>query len=776
MTKMTTDDLLRFLDDEADQAFNEADSEIVSDRVRANKSYMREPYGTEDDGHSQVVASDVFDAVEGVLPDLIEVFTSSDKAVVFEPVGPEDEEGAEQATNACNYVFYKQNNGFLILYTAIKDALLLKTGGVKWSWEKKRTATFTTYRGDEIQIAAHLVANPKAQVVEQDVLEPSQEELQQYQQAQQMAAQAGMELPPMPQRYTVKIKTVEEKGRCRVDAIPPDELRVSVRHNSLLLDECPYVAHVVEKTMSDVKQMGYKITVDEIKATQDEEQSVDREYRDRRAGFGIHARDNEQDESLIRGWLREEYVLVDFDGDGIAERRRILRFGDKILENSECSHVPIAAWTPYILTHRFAGLSIADLVDDFQRIHTEIWRQQLDNLALANNQETVVLEGANGPLANIDDLLNRRAGGIIREKVANAVRPYSQRWQGIEAMPMLEQLQNAKENRTGYTRYSQGLDSNSLNKTATGVSMIMNASQKRQKLMARIVAEALVAPMFRGIFKTLSDYGMEAISYRLNGKFVKFDPQEWRDGYDMSINVGIGTGDAMQQSAFLQQMAQAQAMVAQSPMAAKLLTPKNVFNLQARLAENAGFKNPEEFWTDPDTVQEPDRPPPPDPRVMLEQAKLQNDQHKTQAQMQLDTQKTQAQLMADQQQFAAELAFKAEQAALDREQALVLEQMRLQYGAMSQPAAEPAAPVEQEDGTSEALAMLSDSILAPKQVIRDESGQVVGVQSTRTHARPQDELMAQVSQSLAMLAQAINAPKQVIRDETGRAVGVAPVN
>jgi hypothetical protein len=781
MTKMTEDDLLRFLEEEADRAHHDANSEIVSDRVDASKSYMRQPYGTEEDGRSQVVASDVFDAVEGVLPDLIEVFTSSDKAVVFEPVGPEDEDGAEQATNACNYVFYKQNNGFLILYTAIKDALLLKTGGVKWCWEKKRTPSFTTYRGDEIQIAAHLVANPKAQVVEQEQLDPTQEEIQQYQQAQQMAAQAGMEIPPMPVRYMVKIKTVEEKGRVRVDAIPPDELRVSARHNSLLLDECPYVAHVVEKSMSDVKQMGYKITVDEIKATQDERQSADRDYLNRRT-FTFRQDDNEQDESRIKGWLREEYVLVDFDGDGIAERRRILRFGDKILENSECSHVPIAAWTPYILTHQFAGQSIADLVVDFQKIHTEIWRQQLDNLYLANNQESVVQTDSQGsPLANIDDLLNRRPGGIIREKVAGAVRPYSERWQGIEAMPMLEQLNVAKENRTGYTRYSQGLDSNSLNKTATGVSMIMNASQKRQKLMARIVAEALVAPMFRGIFKTLSDYGMEAISYRLNGKFVRYDPQEWRDGYDMSINVGIGTGDKIQQSGFLQQMAQAQAAVAQSPMARKLLTPKNVFNLQARLAENAGFKNPEEFWTDPDSEEvkaQDQQPPPPDPRMMLEQAKLQNDQHKTQAQMQLDTQKTQAQMVADQQKFQAELAFKAEQAQLDRNQELMLEEMRLQYGAMQAPQApvEPVEPVEQEDGTNDAISMLADSMLAPKQVIRDENGMVVGVQSTRSYARPQDELMAQVSQSLAMLAQAINAPKQVIRDNEGRAVGVAPVN
>lgn len=735
--KMTEQDLLQFLDEEASQAFHFTEGEIASDRVKAMKSYMREPYGTEEEGRAAVVASDVFDAVEGILPDLIEVFTGSDKAVVFEPVGPEDEESAEQVTNACNYVFYKQNNGFLILYSAIKDGLMLKTGGVKWFYEKKRTPIFTRYRAiDEMQLAVFLISNPKAEVMEQEEVEPTPEEQQQIDAIAQQYAAAGIPPPPTPIRYNVKIKTVEEKGCVKVVSVPPDEMQISRRHDSILLDECPYVAHVVEKTLSDVNQMGYKVTVEDLKAAQNDEHTADGDYRETQRGgkWGWWQDDNELDDSMVRGYLRDEYVLVDFDGDGIAERRHVVRLGNLVLENEECSHVPMAAWTPYILTHQFNGLSVADLVEDFQRIHTEIWRQQLDNLALANNQETVVLENSSGPLANIDDLLNRRPGGILREKAAGAIRPYQERWQGIEAMPMLEQLNVAKENRTGYTRYSQGLDSNSLNKTATGIGMIMNASQKRQKLMARIVAEALVAPMFRGIFKTLTDFGMEKISYRLNGKFVQYDPQEWRDQYDMSINVGIGTGDAIQQSAFLQQMAQAQAMAINSPLAGKLITPKNIYNLQARLVENAGFKNPGEFWTDPDSVpQKPPNPPPPDPKVMLEQAKLQNQQQKDAAQMQMDREKSAAEMAQDQSQFNAELAFKAEQAERDRIFKLQMEGMKADASAAGQ--------VE---------------------------GEEVEPQPSQT-----DLMLAQVLDGMQAIAQAMSAPRSLVRDpQTGDPVGV----
>ena len=739
MARMNETDLLRVLEEEARSAYHYQDNELAADRQRSIDAYLRRPYGNEEEGRSSVISSDVFDAVEGVLPDLIEVFTSSDKAVVFEPVGPEDVDSAEQVTNACNYVFYKQNNGFFILYSALKDGLMLKTGGIKWYWEKKRTPVFTRYQAvDEMQLAVFLTTNPNAEVVEQEEAEPNPEEAQAY------AAQ-GLEVP---KRYTVKIKTIEEKGRVALCAVPPEELVVSRRHTSLLFDDCPYVAHVTEKTASEIRTMGFKVSVDDVRKAQDIDYRVDDPdyYRGRDQDSENLA---EIDESMVRGWLREEYVLVDYDGDGLAERRKIVRLADKVLENTECSHVPIAAWTPYILTHRFEGLSLADLVEDFQRISTEIARAQLDNLTLANTQETVVLTDSQGnPKANIDDLLNRRPGGVIREQVAGAVRPYQERWQGIEAMPMIELLNVAKENRTGWTRYSQGLDADSLNKTATGAQMIMNASQKRMKLMARIAAEALVAPTFRGIFKTLQDYGMDKISYRLNGKFVQVDPQAWRDQYDMTINVGIGTGDVQQQQQFLLQMAQSQAMAMGSPLGGQVITPKNIYNLQARLAENAGFKNPAEFWTDPDTV--PPKQPQPDPKVQLEQAKMQAAQQKTQVEMVADQQKTVAQMQMEREQFAAKLAFDAEQKELDRQHQIQMELMKAQ---MAQKPEEPESDEEPDEKdlmlaqVLQTVQTLAAQSMAPKRIVRDEMGNAVGVEAN-------------------------GLVRQIQRDETGRAVGL----
>ena len=757
--KMSETDLLGFLNAEQEAAYEYSSTELSPARVRAQKEYMRSAYGNEEEGRSSVVSSDTFDTIQGILPDLIEVFTSTDKAVVFDPQGQEDEEGAKQATEACNYVFYRANNGFLALHTAAQDALLLKVGALKWWWDVRRTAEFTTYRGvDELQLAAYLAANPKATVVEKDEYEEDEDT------SQEQGEQPPMPMNPGP-RYTVKIKIIKEKGQVRVCAIPPDELQISRRHNSILLDDCPYVAHVAHKTLSDIRQMGYKVDADDVKAASTEDDLQDRQYRVQGGEYGWWKQDadNSLDESMVRGWLREEYVLVDFDGDGIAERRKVIRLGQKVLENVETSHVPIAAWTPYMVAHRFEGLSVADLVSDFQRIGTEIWRQQLDNLYLANNQETIVLTDPQGnPLANIDDLLNRRPGGIIRERMAGAVRPYAERWQGIEAMPMVDLLNSAKERRTGYSPTIPGLDAESLNKTATEVSKTSNERQKRMRLMARVMAEALVAPTMRGIYKTLSDYCLEKLSFRLNGGYVQVDPQGWNNAYDMSINVGIGNGDKVEQAGHLNMMAQAQFAAMSTPYGSQLVTAQNIYALHARLAENAGFKNPGEFWTDPKTAPPPQPGPNPEQQkaeatMQLKQMELQADAQKFQAQTQLRLQEIEAQNSAKMAEIQANLELQAANDQRDGER----EQLKAQVQA---------ALLQAEQDNKRYIAELGAEIDKYK---ADLDAQVKLAIADKAAAPAVES--ANMSASLNAVLEQLSAPAMIVRDESGRAIGMQRV-
>jgi len=97
------------------------------------------------DGRSRAVSTDVADTIEGLMPSLMDIFAGSDEVVRFEPVGPEDEEAAQQETDYVNHVFMQQNPGFMALYSFIKDALLSKVGIVKVWWEETEQEERETY-------------------------------------------------------------------------------------------------------------------------------------------------------------------------------------------------------------------------------------------------------------------------------------------------------------------------------------------------------------------------------------------------------------------------------------------------------------------------------------------------------------------------------------------------------------------------------------------------------------------------------------------------------
>jgi hypothetical protein len=279
----------------------------------------------------------------------------------------------------------------------------------------------------------------------------------------------------------------------------------------------------------------------------------------------------------------------------------------------------------------------------------------------------------------------------------------------------------------------------------------MDASAKRMKLMARIMAEALVAPMFRGIFKTLTDYGMEKLSFRLNGQFVQYDPQEWRDGYDMSINVGIGTGDQMQQAAYLQQISQVQLALLQSPLAGRVVTEQNIYALQARIAENAGFKNPAEFWTNPQGL------PPPQPQPSPDQIKAQAEAQKIQFQAQQAKELKQMDLQDSAQKFQAEMVMQKEIDANRQEWEARQKTLELQMQGQLK---------ERELEHERELERMRLEFEAGKVQFTEQSKQTIAANSNQV-----DKDLAMAG-ALSKLADGMSKPKTIKRDETGRATGI----
>lgn len=746
--KMDDDELLELLRRKEESAGSYVWGQLANERETAMREYHRMPYGNEEEGWSQIVSSDIQDTVEWILPQLIKTFMATDRAVVFEPSKASDVEPSEQATDAVNYVFHKQNNGFLILYTALKDMLTVRNCAVMWRKETQEVVSSTPFKGATPEMLAMLTEQGG--------------EIEQANQAE-MIGPDGM--PVMV--FNGRLKKTEEKTIIKVDAFSPEDLLIDREWTSPLLSDCPYVCRMMRVTLSDVKMMGLDCTAEELRSSDGMAFSADAQFRlSKVTQTGVSTASsfddrNESDDSMAEGWIRIEYALIDADGDNIAERHCIYRLQDKILSDEIVSHVPIATCSPTLNTHRWDGMSIADAVGDLQKMHTELLRQTFNSSYLANNPRTKVLTDANwSPLANIDDLLDSRPGGVIRVRQMDAVTEQITPFVAGATMPLLEYIQTMRENRTGVSRTSQGMNPDALNNTATGRQIDVSQSAQRIELIARIIAEVLLKPIFAGILKELTDGTMEKLAFRLRDKFVEYDPNEWRDQYDMTINVGLGTGDKQAQAGQLQMIMQNQMAL----MGMGLATPDHIYHTQAKIIENAGYKDVQNFLNKPDPAK-PFQPGPP-PELQLKQMELQADAQKFQAQTQQEQMKFQAEMQAQMQleqlkaeaklqEVQANLELQAENDRRDSEREVLKAQLdaqaamerlnfdrwkasgdwesaeRLELLKQQQPEIVADEVAEQSDPIAQLVQMhgeLMSQLAKPKTIIRGPDGRAVGVQ------------------------------------------------
>jgi hypothetical protein len=621
-------------------------STVSRDREQAMRYFLGEKFGNEQEGRSQVVMTEVRDVIQAMLPDLLEIFAASTNLGTCLPRGPEDEAAAAQATDAVNYVFTEQNKGFLLLYQWFLDALMQKVGFVKASWDRSASVVEEHYSGLTGDQLALLVADDDV-----EVLEHSQQSLTTGIQGTSLlgmsAAAGGASL------HDVRIRRTNRKGRVALDNVPPEEMRIS--GSAKTIEDSPFVGHVFSRPRSYFVAMGYdREVIDQLPiddATEWGTEATARRGADN--AFGSAA-DQSIDPSMQRVTVCEGYYRIDCDGDGIAELRQIVTgaSGSPILTRAgkpanvvfSGPRPPFYSLCPYIIPHRFFGLSAADMTMDLQEVKSTVVRQLLDNMYNVNNaRNKVILASDDG--VSLDDLLTNRPGGIVRVRLGSDVVPMETAPLGNFAFPLVEYLDGVRENRTGVTRYNQGLDADSLNKTARGVQMIQNSGQKRLLLIARLFAETGVRDLFNGILQLLQENQDVAMTVRLRGKWVTVDPRTWATGMDVKIGVGLGSGTAPEQIGILNQLLDLQVKALGMGLDGVLVGLPQIYATLNRMVEVAGLRNPEEFWIDPRSPQPPSmpqKPPQPDPAQQAAMAKLQLDQQRAQADIQLAREKAAA--------------------------------------------------------------------------------------------------------------------------------------
>ena len=633
------------LRNEIENALGYYDSEYSTDRVTLMDYYMGEEYGNEQEGRSQVVTTEVADTIEFIMPSLMRMFTQTDEFVKFMPRQPEDVEGAKQATSYANYVLNCQNNGFVVLHNFFKDALLQKLGVVKVYYDETEDMTEEEYTGlsdDELTL---LLQDPAVEIVSQNTEESGEEGVD----------EMGMPFSDYSVSHDVVIKRMSYGGMIKVDNIPPEEFLVSKRSSSL--EDADFVAHRTTMKVSDLIQMGYDRELVEKYAGYTELDTTS-EVQNRFQDVETNGDTDSSDMSMRDVLVVEAYIKADYDGDGIAELRRVVTLGQgfEIVENDTFDHIPFACLSPILMPHRLIGRSIAELIMDLQLIKSTVLRQLLDNIYLTNNARVAAVEGQ----VNLDDLLNSRAGGIVRMRQANAVQVLQPPMVGQNAFSLLQYLDEIKEQRTGLSKASMGLDADALQSTtATAVAAQMSAAQGKIEMIARVFAETGVKQLFRLVLTLCLHHGKKEQMIRLNNKFVPIDPSNWKHEYDLSVNVGLGSGQTNEKMAFLAQMAQKQEQIllqlgAENP----LVNLQQYRNTLAELASMAGFKDASRFFKNPeDTPPQPQQPPPPSEAEM----KMQFEQQKFQAELELQKQKQDAELALKREELQMKMQIRQEE-------------------------------------------------------------------------------------------------------------------
>ena len=609
--ELNLEELQGVLKSEMDDAKDFID-QIDEERADATDYYLGHSPSAQSSMQSEFVSTDVRDSVLFMLPSIMRTFFGTNKVVEFIPHGPEDIEVAKQQTDYINYIIQQKNPGFKVMYDVFKDALVRKSGYVKAYWDDTISASTHEYSDISPEAYQALMLDPDVEMVEEKA---------EMQSITIMDPETNEEVTQeTPISYDVTIRRVKAKDQVVIEAVPTEEILIS-RH-ARDLHSSPYVAHRMVKTISDLVAMGYdKEQMEQFAGSGnavDEESYQLEQARNPYADFtGVDRADNNSKNVLYV----EHYVFYDLDGDGIDERVRVCTVGNglNIVNTTAWDDLPITLFCPDPEPHTSIGSCPADYLMPIQAAKSQIMRDTLDSLGHAIFPRMGIVEGQ----VNIDDVLNTDIGQPIRMRAPGMVQPFTVPFVGKEAFPVLSYLDESKENRTGVSKASAGLNADALqSSTASAVSATMSGAQGRIELICRHFADGM-----KDLFKLVNSLviknqeGQDVM--RLNNEFIPVDPRYWDADKDMVVNVAISKSSDEEKFQVLTSLAQKQEQIMQT------LGPQNPLvdlqqyaNTLTKMIEMAGFKDAKTFInTDipPMPPQQPEEQKP-DPAEMLAQA------------------------------------------------------------------------------------------------------------------------------------------------------------
>lgn len=629
---------------------NQSMTNLEIDRWNAINFYHARPLGNEIENRSQVVFPELRDTIEWIMPQVMRIFAGSKHICRWEAESPQDEDQATLETAYVNHVFMRENNGVIILHDFFKDALLLRNGYVDVYWEKQtkvKLERYTQQTGEELAMLLHETDDTKVEVLEQ---------------REYKVLVNGQPVPV----FDVKIRRTTNGGRVCIEGVPSEELRVSPSARGSLDERVPFVQRFqTNKTRSELISEGYdKELVNSASAGKQNWLNLDEMAR--KSVTDELSTDESPDHAMQTPEVRVNTMLVDFDGDGVAELRRVVVIGDKIAENEEIEEPSMASCSAVRMPFRHLGISLFDLLADLQVMKTTFGRQMFDNLAIAANGRLAI----NWRTVNVDDLLTTRPGGVVRTEgnPQESIFPLQHPFEMEPVLGALDYLDKQREMRTGVGRDTMGLDMDVLQDVTKGGQLAgMAAAGLKIELMARMLAEG-VKDIFSRIHGVLRRHQDQAVEFKLGGNWLKVNPGEWNERSMLTPAVGLGSGSRMEARANIQLLAQGQQALAQQ---FGLVGPKQGFETFKLLCDILGYDAPERFAMDPDSQEyqqfkQSQPPPPPAPQVQAAQIRAGVEQKKLSAQKDMEQMRLAGEIKLEHEKAAAELQHAAVQADADR--------------------------------------------------------------------------------------------------------------
>ena len=558
-------------------------------------------------GRSTFVSTDLADVVEWIMPPIMKALAGTEACVQFDAVGEEDIKQAQQETDYCHHVLMKHNRGWSVIYSMVKDALLQKNGPAKVHWDEsthKKQETYYSLTLSQLQELLNPTDGSEVRVLEQN---SRVEEVP----INPLLA-AAMGIPPnrlIPTEvFDVSVDRIQTRGRCAVESLPPEELRVSRDASSISLLNVRFAAHESRKTVSDLVQMNFPYEL--VVTIPDYDDLTDSERQNRR--FPSEHDDfvaSNPEASTRAKRVYECYPLVDIDDDGVAERLKVYIAGNRAVSGTRAGgttgyvflgwegvdHVNLVSVTPIMKTHRFHGTSIFDRMRQIQDQKTELWRQIHDNIAFQNNGRHAVVANQ----VNLNDLLVSRPGGIVRQKAPGMIEPLKTPPLGTEVFTILEYLDKQRADRTGVSPESMFQGLNLSTETAHGIERLMSAREELVGLIIRLMAETGLRDLYLMIRECLIKYEKKSRMVELRGEWVEVRPNEWQTRYDTTVRVGIGPGDILAKKSSLQDFWTKQQEL--KAAGSTLVNERREHQVLTELVKYSDLGDPELFIVDPES-------------------------------------------------------------------------------------------------------------------------------------------------------------------------------